>query len=588
SARLRGVVETAGPDAVGSYFGSLSGWDPCGRAVAETLHHRLGSRSRYTSTTIDCPAKPLVAQLVLGHAAISPLPDLDGARLALLLGTNPVVSHGHTWALPDPVVALRTVAGREGVWVVDSRRTETARLATRHLAPRPGTDHFLLGYLIRELLIDGADQPYLDRYTTGQPVLKQAVVRFTTACTTEATGLGVEELTDLCAAVRRAGRLSVLTGTGLTMGATANLTEWLVAALMLVTGSLDQPGGMWCNPGLLARLDEAGIDARKSKPAQAGPPSRPELPRRFGQYPCAAMADEIESGHLRALFSLAGNPLVSFPEPEHLRRAFARLEVLAVADVRRTETAEWATHVLPCAGPFERADATIGAELYQPLVAAQYAPAMVMPVGQRKPLWWILGQVGRRLGHRVLPGGLDPDTATDDDVLDAVAGAGRMAALRAAPSGLTGDGSRFGWILGMADRPPFDLAPPELVAELDRAEPAAPLVLTPRRQVRHVNSWFPPPETRQDELSVLLHPHDAAEAGVSDGDRVLVRTRAGAIEGVATVSDGVRRGTVSIPHGFEGRAGPNVSRLISSHTDVDGLTGMVLKSGVPVTIERAG
>jgi anaerobic selenocysteine-containing dehydrogenase len=291
------------------------------------------------------------------------------------------------------------------------------------------------------------------------------------------TGLDPDDLIALTAAARRAGRLAVLTGTGLTMGANANVTEWLAAALVLVTGSLDQPGGMWCNPGLLARLDEAGIDARKSKPTQPGPPSRPELPRRFGQYPCAAMVDEVEAGNLRALLCLAGNPLVALAEPARLRRAFEALAVLAVADVRQTATVATATHVLPCTGPFERPDATIGAELYQPVVAAQYVPAVVEPVARRRSMWWILAQLGKRLGHHVLPGDLEPDLASDDDVLDAVGGADRMSALRSAPSGLTASVPRFGWILAQEERPPFDLAPVELVEELAQTVSPAPLVL---------------------------------------------------------------------------------------------------------------
>lgn len=581
---LAGLIADHGPDVVGTYFGSLSGWDPSGRAVAETLHHRIGSRSRYTSTTTDCPAKPLVAQLVLGHAAISPLPDLD-TGLLLLLGTNPVVSHGHTWALPNPVVALRELRRHGEVWVLDPRTTESARLATRHLAPRPGTDHVVLGHLIRELLIDGADATYVAQYATRVAELRDAVSRFSLANAVAETGLEPDDLTTLTSVARRAGRLAVLTGTGLTMGANANVTEWFAAALMLITGSLDQPGGMWCNPGLLARLDEAGIDARKSKPAQPGPPSRPELPRRFGQYPCAAMVDEIEASNLRALLCLAGNPLVAFAEPDRLRRAFETLDVLAVADIRRTATVATATHVLPCVGGLERPDATIGAELYQPLVAAHYAPAVVKPVAQRRSLWWILGQLGTRLGHRVLPGDLQPDVANDDDVLDAIAGAERMATLRAAPSGLTASVPRFGWILGLEDRPPFDLAPAELLLELGRLVSPAPLVLLPRRQIRHINSWFAPDHVRRDTPTVLMHPEDAATVDASDGDRVRVTSASGSLEGTLEINDTIARGVVSIPHGFDDHE-LRVGELISSTLDVDLLTGMTRQTGVPVFVER--
>ncbi len=586
--RISRVTRDAGPDAVGTYFGSLSGWDPAGRAVTESLHRRLGSRSRYTSTTTDCPAKPLVAQAVLGHAAITPLPDLEGTTMLLLVGTNPVVSHGHTWALPDPVVALRSIRRRGEVWVVDPRTTESARLATRHLAPRADTDYTLLGHVLRELLSAGADDTYLRDRCARLDELRAAVMPFDAEHAAAVTGLSGAELTDLVAAVRRAGRISIITGTGVSMGAHANVAEWFANALLLVTGSFDRPGGMWCNPGLLARLDEAGIDPRRSKPAQPGPPSRPELPRRFGQYPCVAMADEIEAGNLRALLSLAGNPVRSFADPARLEAAFARLDVLAVADIRQTATTDVATHVLPCTGPFERPDATSGAELYQPLVAAQYVPPLVAPVAERRPLWWIAAQLGRRLGFDVLPGDLDisDPTVGDDAVLDAVVGAERLAAVRSgAASGTTGEVRRFGWVIDVADRPPFDLAPPELVAQLEHVGVPAPLVLIPRRQGRHVNTWFPPSSPRQDQPLVLVHPADAADASLVDGDRVRVRSAAGALDATLSIDGGVARGIVSIPHGFGAPDGPNVSALISSTVAVDPLTGMVRQSGVPVSLE---
>lgn len=586
ASRLSRVADESGPDAIGTYFGSLSGWDPAGRAVGETLHRALGSRSRYTSTTTDCPAKPLVAQAVLGHAAITPLPDLESSALLLLIGTNPVVSHGHTWALPDPVVAIRNIRRRGEVWVVDPRTTETARLASHHLACRAGTDHALLGFLLRELLVHGCDKAYLDAYAVGVDELRAAVEQFDASSTAATTGLHPSDLAELLAAIRRAERISVVTGTGATMGANANLTEWFATALILLTGSFDRPRGMWCNPGLLARLDESGVGAHKSKPAQPGPPSRPELPRRFGQYPCAAMAGEIEGGHLRALVSLAGNPVLGFADPVRVAAAFRRLEVLAIADIRHTATTDLATHVLPCTDPFERADVTSGVELYQPLVAGQYVSAVVPPRAARRPLWWIIGQLGLRLGHHVLPGDLDAnDPAVDDDaVLDALVGSERLEALRAAPSGITAPTRRFGWLLEQADEPPFQLAPAELVGELSRVEPPAPLMLIPRRQGRHLNSWFPPAGLRQDGPILLIHPTDATDAGLSDGSRARVISAAGTLVANVCVDDGVARGHASFPHGFDPPVGPRVGALISS-ADADPLTGMVRQSGVPIRLE---
>jgi anaerobic selenocysteine-containing dehydrogenase len=583
--RIRVIIDRSGPDAVGTYFGSLSGWDPSGRNVAETYHRRLGSRSRYTSVTTDCPAKPLVSQLMLGHAALVPLPDLTATKLVIFVGTNPVVSHGHTWALPDPVVAIRELRRDGEVWVVDPRTTETARLATRHLAPRAGTDHAVLAHLVREVLRRGADDAYVERYTANVASLRAAVEPFTGEFVESLTSVTRADLQSLVEAIRNAGRVSVLTGTGVTMGPNANVVEWLATALPLITGSIDREGGMWFNPGVLARLDESGIDPRKNKPAQPGPPSRPDLPRRFGQYPCAALGGEIEAGNLQVLLSIAGNPVTSFADSKRLSDVVEKLDVLAVADLRHTATVERATHVLPCTGPFERPDATLGAELYQPEVASQYVPALMAPGAERRPLWWICAQLGRRLGFDALPGGLDPDSATDEQVLAAVVGAERLDALRASPSGVTSDASRFGWVTGSAWFSPFDLAPEDLVEQLRTAVTPEHLVLIPRRQVRHLNSWFPPSDLRQDAPVVLLHKADADEAGIADGQDVRVTSGTGELVGVASIDDGIARGAVSVPHGFDGPGQPNVGDLISDEMDLDPLTGMVLQSGLPVSIE---
>jgi hypothetical protein len=204
----------------------------------------------------------------------------------------------------------------------------------------------------------------------------------------------------------------------------------------------------------------------------------------------------------------------------------------------------------------------------------------------RQPLWWIIGQLGLRLGHPVLPGDLDAeDPDVDDDaVLDALVGGPRVAALRAAPSGITAPIPRFGWQFRDAARPPFDLAPPELVGELTRVKPPAPLVLIPRRQGRHLNSWFPPAGLRQDSPVLLVHPADAAEAGLSDGSPGRVTSAAGTLVATLAIDDGIARGHASLPHGFDQPAGPCVGLLTSSTAEIDPLTGMVLQSGVPIKL----
>jgi anaerobic selenocysteine-containing dehydrogenase len=323
-----------------------------------------------------------------------------------------------------------------------------------------------------------------------------------------------------------------------------------------------------------------------------GPASRPELPRRFDEYACAALVDEIEAGNIRALVVVGGNPLTALPDEARLRRAFATLDVLAVVDVVHTATTEVATHVLPAAGQLERADVPWLLDAYQLAVATQYTPAVVAPAAQRRPVWRIFAELGARLDVGVLPRGVDVATASDDSLLAAIAtrSRGGTDAVFDARSGTVASGATFGWV---AERVlpdgRFRIAPPALVAQLDELEGRstdASLVLVPQRRLRMMNSQLRGVAATggRVETGVLsLHPHDAATRGLADGDAVdVVSTVTGAAFRVtASIDDRMRPGAVSMPHGWDDA---NVCAITSASIGVDPLTGMVWQSGIPVEV----
>ena len=208
----------------------------------------------------------------------------------------------------------------------------------------------------------------------------------------------------------------------MTMARSANASEWLALVALLLTDSLDRPGGMWFNPGHTFRRDRGPIPAAPAGDGRPGPASRPDLPRFLAEHPCAALADEIEAGNVRALVSFGGNPLVAIAEPDRLRRAIRALEVFAVIGTVHDAQVDLATHVLPAAGGLERAEVLLSSQSAQLKVVSQYAPAVVPPAVARRPSWWIIGQLAQRLGHGVLPGRLDVGAATDDDLLAELVG----------------------------------------------------------------------------------------------------------------------------------------------------------------------
>ena len=588
AATVRGTIDAHGPDAIGMYLASGSAFDTNGRRAAERFLRVIGSQQKYTAATIDTPSKPLVAELIGGWSGLTPVWDHERSSLLLLIGSNPVVSHGHSNAMPDPVSRLRAHRARGGaLWVIDPRRTETARLADHHLAPVPSTDHLVLAFLVRELLLDGADNEYLAAHSTAGDiaVLRDAVEPCTRTMAARATGLAEGDLDELLAAVRKAGRVSALTGTGVSMGAHANVTEWLLWALHIVTGSYDRPGGMWFNPGYLLQLDQRTWIASDGTPG-AGPASRPGLPRRFDEYPCSGIVPEIEAGNLRVLFVVGGNPICALPGETRLRAALAKLDALVVLDVVRTDTTAIATHVLPAAGQLERADLPWLLDAYQLAVATQYTPAVVPLRAERRPMWRTFAELGTRLGVDVLPRGVSLADATDDALLAQITAKSRSGDdVFAARSGVVHSGAVFGWVHDnvLADSR-WRLVPTQLVAQFDAALAevrSATLRLIPQRQLRKMNSQLRDVGERTDSVVVSAHPD--AVGDLRDGDSVIVTSPFGSTVGVLQLDDAIEPHAVAIPHGW---SSTNVCALTDTDAHVDPLTGMVWQSGIPIEIAR--
>jgi anaerobic selenocysteine-containing dehydrogenase len=589
--RLGAIAGAGDPDAIGAYFGTHATFDANLYWAGAAFLKAVGSRSKYTSGTVDAPSYPYVRRLMGGVGWLFHSIDFERATMTLLLGTNPVVSHtSHMNAYPNPSVLLKELARRGELWVVDARRTESAALATRHLAARPGSDHAILGFLLRELLNDGADREYLAAHARNVDALAAAVERFTLGEAVRLSGLAPDDLTSLLASVRRHGRLAVQTGTGTSMAPTANLTQWFATALLIVTGSMERPGGVWFNPGFVQGLDRRAV--RLDGPPDEGPRSRPELPRLGGEYPSVALTDEMESGNLRALFVLGGNVLAALPDAPRVRAALARMPVVVAVDIQRNEMVEAATHVMPAAGPLERADLPHFSDCLAPALTAQYARAVVSPGADRRPGWWGLAALADRLGWSILPDGVPLAEADDDTFLRQRIRATARATfdeLKAADGPLIDHDRNLGWVArNVLPEGRWDLAPAPLVAQLGAAPETAPLVLVPMRLWRRLNSYGRdlPRVAEREPAAIHVHPDDAAAAGVADGERGVVESAyGGRLEGTVRVGSGIVRGAVGIPHGW---AEPNVSDLLSASDGVDPLTGMPTYGCVPITLRPAG
>ena len=530
AAALRRVVDEHGTGAIGVFHGTGAFSDVLGTFTSRRFKKSLGTNQLYSTATVDAVAKTLVASEMGGTPLLIPQIDEQAGRLLVFVGINPVVSHGHATMFSNPVERIRAAKARGPVFTLDPRATETARLSDHHLALAPGTDYAVFAHVIRELLAAGdVDLDAVAERASGLDVLGGAVEPFDATVAHAITGLPVEQLALLVDAVRTAGRLAILSGTGSTMSPTANLGEWMAWALMVLTDSFDQPGGMWFNPGLFSRLDRFETLPRAA-PTEPRSAVRPDIARCGGEWPAALIPDEIEAGRLRALVVMGANLITALPEPERVAAALAAIDVLVVIDVVHNDTSDLATHVFASAGQLERPD-VLSLEPNANVMYQQYTEPAVPPRADRPPMWQTLGRISAGIGLDALGGGDDPLALTPDAMFARLARGDGVEVLRAAGGFHAEPAPRYGWVFPRLPAGTWQLAPGRLVAQLaeHRAVPAGAadgLVLIPRRVVKRMN-WQ---VFRDGDVpDVLIHPDDADATGVADGDQVEIVTATGAL-----------------------------------------------------------
>jgi anaerobic selenocysteine-containing dehydrogenase len=585
--RVASIRDEHGPNAIAHYVGTGGPLDPSGYAMAHGFFRALGTDRHFSALSIDCSGKQLVPQLVSGVQLMFQ-PDLDRASLLLALGVNTVVSHGHGLMMANPLSRVRELRARGApVIVVDPRRSETARHADVHVALRPGSDPALLAHLVRRVLTTNVDHEYVEQCVDGASLqrLRVAVEPFDLERTAALCDVPTDVIESVATLVTEAGRIAIETGTGTTMNRGANITEWLVWALSAVTGSLDREGGATFNPGFLRPMEDALPAGRGDLGDRVE--SRPDAPRIVtGELPCAVLADEIEARNIRALIVRLGNPALAIPGNDRVRRALAQLDLLVALDVVPTETTDLATHILPMADHFERADLVTG--YLQAVPFLRFAPAVMAAHAERRPQWWVFAELSRRLGLPLF-GSTRRDAVLagrelDDEVIaESIAAGARRPwdEVRAAPYGVLDGSLEPGWLVPTRLPHLLDVAPPELVAQLEAwSGPNDPrpgtLIMINRRTSARYNS-FP---VKASTPTLLIHPDDARRHGLRHGDTAVVGTKAGSCRAVVEPTDAMRPGVVSLPHGFREA---DVNQLTTSEV-VDPLNAMPVMSGYEVSI----
>lgn len=586
AAKLRSLIDRHGGHAVGINFGSGLGLDSSGYTMEEALHAELGHGPKFTPLTIDGVAKVLVAGAVGRFPGLNAKTDYDGVELLLYIGTNPMVSHAHNTGMANPAPLIRAVAERGEVWTIDPVFTETAKFSTRHIAAWPGKDYAVLAWLVSEVIAAGPLNPV--QPIDGLDELAALLSDYTLEKAAAIAGVAEQDLTDLLSAVRRHGRLSVETGTGVTMSAGCNLTQWLAWVLMILTGSMNRPGGAWFHSGMLTPFD--AFDLPDMDAWTPGSKTRPDVDGVLGDWPCAVLPDEIAAGNIRGLFNFGGRLLRNFPDTDRLAAALDTLEFNVMTEISANETSAAASHVLPTKGPLERVEFTRWDTLNWN-ANLQLSEALLPVSGERRSAWWVISQIMRRADLPVandIPVGHDEPGADEAMLARLFSPISRCSFDELKEQRFIQRDMEFPapWVDRHIERVGgWKLMPDRIVAQwremraLDEAEigQPRPLVFTSRRQRRKLNAQL---DFLGAEANALVSPADAEAHGISEGQPLRIRTTSGEAEFTARIDPGMRRGVISIAHGH---LPANVNRLTSTRT-IDPISGMALYTGVPIEI----
>lgn len=602
-------------NALGIYVGNPNAHSLGSMTHGFELIKTFKTRNKFSASSVDQIPHMYVGMLMFGHQLLLPVADIDRTSYFLVFGANPMASNGSLMTVPDFPNRVRELKARGGKMVVfDPRRTETAKVASEHHFIRPASDAVVLLAMVNTLIGEGLATP--PPYVDNLDALTAAIADFTPEFAEVASGVSAEVIRQTTRDFAAADGAAAYGRMGLSTQGFGSICQWAINLLNLLSGNFDRVGGVL--------FPEPAIDAAKNGLLGAGHfdvwRSRVrDMPEFGGELPVSCFREEIDTpgaGQIKAVLTLAGNPVLSTPDGRRLSESFAGLDFMASVDIYLNETTRHADVILPPTTALERDHYDLVFHMLSVRNTARFTPAVFEKEKDAMHDWEIFRELAIRTNARLKQKkpllqrvvertrmAMSPTLMVT--LLLALGRKTSMKQLRENPAGIDLGELRptMPKRLHTSDKR-IDLAPEPLVADLHRLRTDLPvpaegeLVLIGRRHKSDCNSWT----HNLDRLTrgkprhqLLMNPADLEARGINDGDLVRISSRVGSVEVDVAAADDMMPGVVSLPHGFghqvegtrlsnaRGVAGVSINDL----TDPERLdiSGNAALSGVPVTVE---
>jgi len=635
--KLKSTQQQHGRDSVGVYAGNPTVHNLEAMIYGADFFRQLGSKNRYSATSVDQLPHHLAAMLMFGHPLLLPIPDIDHTDFMVILGANPVVSNGSIMTVPNVKKRLKNIQKRQGkIITIDPRLTETGKLADQHLMIKPGTDAYLLmamiNYLFDKHLVNCNR---LKRHLDDLDKIQDLVKNFTTDKVAQHTGISASDIANLVEEFCQAKSAVLYARIGVSTHEFGSLANWLVNLFNILTGNMDSKGGMMFTTPAIDLIGHKKPQHKKFARYFSRVSGYPET---IGEFPVVALAEEILTpgeGQIKAMITAAGNPLLSTPNNAQLSRAFEQLDFMLSIDFYINETTKHADIILPPPSPlerphydlvfnhlavrnyakysetlFERAKGSLSeAQIYQALTQVMAPDGIIS-----KSKIWLKIQVLKWLG---------PEGILNKGIKKGPYGKNQHAEFKYLNLKKIKQHTH-GMDLG-ALKPCFpakiltkngniQLAPEEFVKDLKRlneklsedslgsnSDGEKRFTLIGRRDPRTCNSWMHNSyRLVKGKPGCIAHMNDqdALELNIQTGQLINISSRVGKISLPVEVTDTMMSGSVSVPHGWghgepqtrmsiaNAHAGVSVNQ-ITDEKFVDKLSGNAALNGVPVKITAA-
>jgi anaerobic selenocysteine-containing dehydrogenase len=615
--KFKTIQAKHGKNSLALYLGNPNAHNLGNTLFLKPFMKSLGTINRFSSASADQMPHHVASNFMFGAGMLIPVPDIDRTDFMLIIGGNPVVSSMMT--APNVIGRLKAIQKRSGkVVVVDPRRTHTAKVADQHLFIRPEKDALLLLALINRVFAKNAVKlRHLEEIIDDIEVFKTISEAYSADAVAEFVGISAQDIYTLADEFMSANSAVCYSRMGASTQTFGGLCQWLTNVLNIITGNFDRAGGaMFPQPAFdLLRNYKKGF---KSSFGQYHSRVR-KLPFFNGEFPVAALAEEIQTageGQIKSLITVAGNPVLSSPSGHKLAEAFQELDYMVCVDIYLNETTKYANIILPATTGVENAHYDIFFNSFSVRNTVKYSAPLFEREEYQRNDYEILKELTIRMSDEEVPGHVK--SLTPEIILDVE--------LKKGPYGEQGfslqklidnpHGIDIGPLMPCAAERiktsdgKINLLPQLYVDDLVRlnavmSQPARnknyPFDLIGRRLVKSHNTWTQNSARLvkgKNPCTLEIHPDDAQQLGVSNGQLVNVSSISGEVLINAVITDDVQRGVVTMPQGWgHNQKGTNMSIAatqpgvsINDLTDVnrvDLLTGNAAFNGTPVAIKVA-